>query len=378
MNEDKATRYHRLKRRTRLAGAVGGAVLLCAFWLGGASAWLRAVAAGAVDALPVDPAWRDPLVVMVYLVGLCVAAEAVALPLAAYRGYVLEKRYGLSTQTWRRWLADYGKASALGLALALAMGSTAYALLRWSATWWWLPTGLVFTLGTIVLAFVAPIVLFPLFFHLKPLDRAHLVGRLVALAQRAGAPVLGVFEWDLGERSSTANAALVGLARTRRILLSDTLLASYTDDEIEVILAHELAHHVHGDLWKAIALDGVVTLGALLAGHVALAFAVGVAGVVSRTDVAGLPVLLLAGAVWSTLTLPLVNALSRRHERRADRFALDLTRNPDAFISAMRRLGAQNLADQQPSRVTQWLFHSHPPLPERVGAARAWIDQHAA
>ena len=202
-----------------------------------------------------------------------------------------------------------------------------------------------------------------------------LVARLGA-ARRAGAPVLGAYEWQLGARTRAANAALVGLGRTRRILLSDTLLAGYSEEEIEVILAHELAHHVHGDLWRALGIDALIIAGALLAGHVALHAAVGHHGLEAVADVAGMPVLLLAAAGWSLLALPLVNGLSRTHERRADAFALDLTRNPEAFIAAMRRLGAEHLADEEPSPLVRWLFHSHPPLPERIGAAREWMHQH--
>lgn len=377
MNEDKATRYHRLKRRTRLAGAAGGGLALAGFWLGGASADLRAAAEHLTAALAVPPAAQPAVVVLLYVLAFCVLAEAVALPLAWYRGHVLERRYGLSTQTQGRWLFDHVKAAGLGTVLALAAAVVAYEMLRRWPLWWWLPTGLAFTAATIVLAFVAPVLLFPLFFRLRPLERDSLVSKLVMLAGRAGTPVLGVYEWHLGDRTRAANAALVGLGQTRRILVSDTLLTAYSEDEIEVIFAHELAHHVHGDLWKALAMDAALTLGALLAGHVALRLTGGIGGVQGPADVAGLPVLLLAAAAWSLLTLPLANALSRAHERRADRYALDLTRNPDAFIAAMRRLGAQNLADEEPSQLTRWLFHSHPPLPERVGAARAWMRQHA-
>ena len=378
MNEDKATRYHRLKRRTRLAGVAGGGALLTAFWLTGASAWVARAADRLVSMHSPAPLSHAAAVVLVYVLALCLLAEAVSLPLEVYRGFVLERRYDLSTQTFGRWLADHAKASALGLGLALGAGSAAYALLRWSPAWWWLPTSALLTAGSVGLAYVAPVVLFPLFFRLKPLDRETLGRRLVGLAERAGAPVLGVYEWQLGARTRAANAALVGLGRTRRILLSDTLLGGYSEEEIEVILAPELAHHVHGDLWKALAVDAALTAGALLAGHLALRQAVGLGGLASTADVAGLPVLLLAAACWSALTLPVVNALSRAHERQADRFALDLTRNPEAFIAAMRRLGAQHLADEEPSRLARWLFHSHPPLPERVAAARRWMSRQVA
>jgi STE24 endopeptidase len=176
----------------------------------------------------------------------------------------------------------------------------------------------------------------------------------------------------LAEKTRKANAALAGLGGTRRILVSDTMLAEYTEDEIEVVLAHELAHHVHGDIWKGIAFEcGLILAGFYLASRVlrALAAAIGLHGV---DDVAGLPLLLLAAGAVSLVMLPVAHAMSRAFERRADHFALRLTRNPGAFISAMKRLGAQNLAEEHPSRIVQWLFYSHPPVRQRIAAAQAF------
>jgi STE24 endopeptidase len=244
--------------------------------------------------------------------------------------------------------------------------------LRWSPTAWWLFSAASLALLQVVLAQLAPVLLLPLFYTFKPLDRPALVERLVALAERAGARVLGVFEWRMSDRTRKANAALAGIGRTRRILLSDTLLAEHSDDEIEVILAHELAHHVHHDIWTAIALEAaLLTLGFYLADR-ALDAAAGRFGIAAKDDVAALPLLLLAGGAVSLALLPVANALSRAHERRADRYALDMTRNAAAFTSAMKRLGAQNLAEEQPSRLVELLFYSHPPMADRLEAARAW------
>jgi STE24 endopeptidase len=194
----------------------------------------------------------------------------------------------------------------------------------------------------------------------------------MTLADRAGARVLGAYEWGLGEKTKKANAALAGIGGTRRILVSDTMLAQYSDEEIEVVLAHEIGHHVHGDIWKGILFESALILaGFYLASRALAALAVpfGLHGV---DDVAGLPLLLLAAGAVSLVMVPVAHALSRAFERRADRFALDLTGNPQAFISAMRRLGAQNLAEEHPSKIVQWLFYSHPPILERIAAARAF------
>ena len=370
MNEDKATRYHRLKRRARVAAAALSASLLVVLVGSGAAAWLRD-RAWSVASLASSPAapW---VAVAAYVLFLFVIAEAITLPLAAYRGYVLDRRYGLGRQTWGQWLRDSAKASAIGLVLAVGAAEVIYWSLRTWPAWWWVPASAIFAAFTALLALAAPVVLLPLFFRFTPLERDVLRGRLLQLAHRAGTRVLGVYEWKLGEKSRAANAALVGLGGTRRIVISDTLLSEYSDEEIEVVLAHELAHHVHGDIRSMILADAGLTVVTLLACHVALVWGGPFLGLKSRDDLAGMPLLLLVAGAVSLLTLPLVNAWSRQHERRADRYALDLTANPEAFISAMRRLGAQNLADEYPSRIVEWLFHTHPPLPQRIQAAREW------
>ncbi len=252
------------------------------------------------------------------------------------------------------------------------LASLVYWCIRVSPERWWLIAGAAFALLIVGLTNLAPVVLLPLFYSVKPLDRDALRARLLTLAERAGARVLGAYEWGLAAKTKKANAALAGIGGTRRILVSDTMLSEYSDEEIEVVLAHEIAHHVHGDIWKGIAFESaLIFAGFFFASRVlsAIAQPLGLRGV---DDVAGLPLLLLTAGGVSVVMVPLAHAMSRAFERRADRFALDLTRNPTAFISAMRRLGAQNLAEDRPSRVVQWLFYSHPPLHERIAAAQAF------
>jgi STE24 endopeptidase len=372
VNENKATRYHRLKRRARVAGLVLGGGALAAFVFSGAAVRVREGAEAMAGALPLDAAWEPWAVVALFVLVLVLLAETLAFPLAAYRGYLLERRYGMGTETFAHWMRDHLKMVALGLLFGIFAAQAVYWTLREYPHWWWVIAAGLSSLFTVVLASAAPVLLFPLFYRVVPLQHESLRERLLRIARQAGTRVLGVYEWKLGERSRAANAALVGVGPTRRILLSDTLLAEYTDDEIEVILAHELAHHVHGDIRTGILLDAVLTLATLLVLHGALVLAWRPLGLQGPADVAGLPFLVMAGGLWSLLFVPLLNALSRSHERRADRFALDLTRNPAAFISAMRRLGQQNLAEEWPSRISEVLFHSHPPLPQRIAAAREW------
>lgn len=369
MNEDKSTRYHRLKRRSAVASVACSALLLGALLTSGLSASLADLARQASR----SASSQSPLAVALYVVLVAFLNELITFPLALYQGFLLERRYGLSKETSGGWLADHGKAAALGLCLSIAAAEAIYVSMRASTTWWWLFSSLVFIAAIAGITRLAPVLLLPLFYRFTPLAQESLRDRLVSLSDRAGVAVLGVYEWALGEKSRRANAALVGTGATRRILLSDTLLAEYSEDEIEVILAHEIAHHVHHDIRNAFAAESVLLVLALYAGAATLALSWQPLGLTGLSDVAGLPVLVLAGGALTMMATPLVNAFSRRNERRADRFAITLTKQPAAFISAMKRLGTQNLAEEHPSTLVLWLFHSHPPIEQRIEAARTFL-----
>jgi STE24 endopeptidase len=371
VNEDRAARYQRLKRRAGILSLACSAALLGALVATGASVALRSAAASAASRVA-PAAALAPATVLGYVALLLAVTELVGLPLAFYGGFVLERRYGLSNESLAGWLADQAKSVAVGLVLGGGGAELIYWLIRRSPDGWWLSAGALFTLVIVGLTNLAPVLLLPLFYSVKPLAREALGARLVALADRAGARVLGAYEWGLGEKTKKANAALAGLGATRRILVSDTMLAEYTDDEIEVVLAHEIAHHVHGDIWKGMAFESALLLAGFYLASRVLRAAAGPAGLAGVDDVAGLPLLMLAAGAVSLVMVPFAHAMSRAFERSADRFALDLTRNPGAFVSAMRRLAAQNLAEEHPSRIVQWLFYSHPPIRDRIAAAQAF------
>jgi STE24 endopeptidase len=367
VNEDKATRYHRLKRQSDLASMLWSVLLLGGLAATGGSARLRDAAAALAPASA--PAFAT---VLWFIVLLSILHEIAAVPLAFYSGFFLERRYGLSKETLRSWLADQAKAFGIALVVGVTAGELVYGFIRLSPDRWWLAAGITFSLLIVGLTNLAPVLLLPVFYTLKPLEREALKARLIALAERAGARVLGAYEWGLGEKTMKANAALAGLGSTRRILVSDTMLAEFSDEEIEVVLAHEIAHHVHGDIWKGIAFESALIVAGFYLASQVLHAAAGPIGLRGVSDVAGLPLLLLAAGAVSLVMVPAAHAMSRAFERKADRFALDLTRNPAAFISAMRRLSAQNLAEEHPSRIVQWLFYSHPPVKDRISAAQSF------
>jgi len=311
--------------------------------------------------------------VVIYFVLALFLYELLTLPLGVLSGYFLERRFGLLNQSARAWAWDYLKAQGLSLVLGILSVEFLYFFLRWAGPWWWLPAGTAFALLFVILAQLTPVVILPLFFKFKPLPESDLTRRLAELCRRAGARVLGIYEWGLSAQTRRANAALVGWGATRRVVLSDTLLKNFTPSEIEIVLAHELGHFRLGHLSKLL----LVQTGATF-----IAFAV--AGLVFRglgpwfglthiADPAGMPLLVLAFIGAGLAGLPVINMISRYLERQADYFALSLTGLIGSFISAMEHLAALNLAEMDPHPVIEFLFHGHPSPARRIQAAKNYM-----
>ena len=357
----RARAYH----RRRLALSLGELLLTAAYLIvlvetGAAARLAERVAAW-------TPRWWLALAVVALV--LAGGYRLLSLPLAWLGGYWLPRRYGLLHQSLGRWLWDAAKAALIGGPLGLVAVETVYGLMRWS-TWWWLWSAVIFLGGYALLALVAPVWLVPLFYRLTPLPDGPLKSRLLALAARVGVPVTGVWVVDQSRKSRTANAAVTGLGRTRRILLFDTLLDAFTPDEVEAVLAHELAHQLHGDIRRGLLVQGALTLvtfwvasGALRAGGTWLRLD-------GPADIAGLPLFGLVLMVVGLVALPVANGWSRHVEHAADRFALETLPGPGPFIAAMERLAALNLAERDPHPVEEFFLYSHPPIGRRIAYAR--------
>lgn len=370
--QEKARAYARIRRRLWVIELVLGGLYLF-LWAG--LRWnipvRRALGADTAGGMmPIALPWWIGVLLMALAVGL--PWFLLTFPLSCYRGYILPHRYGLSTQTLRGWFTDSAKGIALSASIGAPMLVGLYALLRQAPGVWWLWAASGYTLATAVLTALSPILLMPIFYKFQPLDtsRADLAQRLTALAHAAGAEVQGVFKFDMSRRTRAANAALVGLAKTRRIILGDTLLNEFTDDEIETVLAHELGHHVHRDIPLSLLVQtGFNFLAFFLASRglhwYATAFAL-----TGLSDPAGLPFLMAWFGFLGFVTMPAANAFSRWRERLADSFALRLTKKPSAFADAMTRLANQNLAQVDPEPWVVLLLYSHPPLKERIRRAR--------
>ncbi len=358
-----ARRYHRWQLWLSVAAFVLTVAVLCA-WLWSGAAVALAVALGA-------RLGSRAAVVALMLAAVGGSTSAATFPLDVLRGFVLPRRAGLLSQSLRAWLVDKAKAVALGGVLGLAAFELLYALLAWSPQWWWLWGAAALGLGSVLLTAIVPVWIVPLFYRLTPLTDASLRERLLALAARVGVVAAEVSVADFSRKGRTANAAVVGLGRTRRILVSDTLLANFPPDEVEVVLAHELAHHARGHLARGLLLQ-LVLLGASFAlAHRALGVATAAFGLPEAADPAGLPLLALLLTGLGLLATPLAAAWSRRLERQADADALEVTRAPAAFVAAMERLGRLNLAERRPNRLKELLFATHPSLEQRIALAQA-------
>jgi STE24 endopeptidase len=357
----KAKEYARIRRRLFLVDLALGAAFVLVWLLSGASLGLRNQVMALTD--------QSLLTVALYAAVFGAVYGLLDAPLSYYSGFVLPHRYGLSTQTLRAWLWDQVKGAAIGGVLGLVLLEVMYVLLRVSPGWWWLWTALVMLFFSVILSNLAPVLIMPLFYKFVPLDDADLADRLTRLSEQAGAHVRGVYRFDMSSKTVQANAAVVGLGGTRRIILGDTLLEAFSSDEIETILAHELGHHVHGDLGKGILVGSALTLiGLWLAGQ-ALSWGVAAFGFAGLADVAAMPLLALALGAFELVTMPLNNGYSRWRESLADRYALEATRKSEAFASAMTRLANQNLSEADPERWVEVLLYSHPAISRRVAMA---------
>ena len=363
-----AHRYNRIHRWLGIAEFALGIVFLLVL-LAGWSGSLRDLAMGSGRSYP--------FAVFLYVLMLTLISKALGLPLDFY-SFRLEHRYQLSNQKTRAWIWDELKGVAVTLVLVSLLAELLYFIIREFPEHWWVLAWLGFLCVVVLLAQLAPVVLFPIFYKFEPLQDDELKGRLVRLAERAGTRIRGVYKWHLSEKTKKANAALTGLGNTRRVILADTLLENYSPDEIEAVLAHELGHHVHKHIMKGIAAQAAVTLLGFWAANWALQYAIARWHMfVTLSDFANLPLLILIFAALSFLLMPAMNAFSRYNERQADRYAFENTASVAPFISSMNKLAEQNLAEKTPSMWVEWWFYSHPSIGRRVAAAEGWAKTSA-
>jgi STE24 endopeptidase len=364
--QQQAKVYARLRRRWMLVDLLFGLAYLLAWLVFGWSIALRDLLETITPNI-----WLQVLLYAAIFGGIY---SMIDLPLSFYTGFRLPHRFGLSNQTLYGWISDQVKGLLVAAPLGALLLEGLYALLRTFPDTWWLWAAIALLFINVILANLAPVLLMPIFYKIVPLanEHAELAERLVRLAERAGTRVRGVYKFDMSRRTKAANAALTGLGNTRRIILGDTLLNEFTADEIETVLAHELAHHVHRDIPLIIAVDTVTTLVGFYLAGLGLEWGAEFLGLRGVADLAAFPLFILVVGLYGLLTMPLSNGFSRWRERMADQYALLMTGNGPAFASAMARLANQNLADAEPEAWVEWLLYSHPALGKRIRMAEKY------
>lgn len=365
--QEKAREYARLRRRLFLLEiGLAGALLLTLVFSG--------ISAKLSQYLTLPQPWAAA----VYFLILSFGYGIVTAPLSYYQGLALPRRFGLSVQTLRGWLKDIAKASMLTLSLGTGLVIFVYWLLGRLPDLWWLTTAAFAFILSLFLTWLTPNLLLSLFFKLRPLENNELKQKLVNLARQARVRVCDVSTIDLSSKSTAANAMLAGLGGSKRIILSDTLLEQYSTAEIEIVLAHELAHHKHRDILKLLAVQGISFVLIFLVAHLALKASLELLHYEGINDIATLPMLMLVLAGAELILSPVANAFSRRLESAADKKAIELTRNPEAFITAMTKLTDQNLSEAQPPWWAELLFYDHPPYTKRIALARNYLTEDSA
>jgi len=358
-----ARRYNRIHRRLNVADAALMVIMLVVVLVTGWTHSLHALA------FRISGATHYARALFFYILMLSLIGKLLSLGLDIY-SFRIEHEYHLSNQKVKSWLRDEVKGFLVSLVISALLAEVLYAIIQAAPIIWWLIAWAAFLLLFVLFAQIAPIVLFPIFYSFETLKNESLRERLLRLSEHAKTRVRGVYEWKLSEKSNKANAALMGLGNTRRIVISDTLLASYTDDEVEAVMAHELGHHVHKHIFYGIMMQAAVSFAAFWMLKTVLRKAG--AYFANQADFSNLPLMILVVMAMTLLLMPLMNAYSRYNEREADRYAWKSIPSVEPFITAIDKLAEQNLAEREPSWIVEILFHSHPPVSKRIAAAEKW------
>lgn len=297
---------------------------------------------------------------------------------ASARSEQVLREYGLSNQTWPAWISDQLRGTGLTLALTLpGLLLLVWLARRWTGHWWVI-AGLGAVVITVVMSFLYPVVIEPIYNNFHELEAGPLRDSLLHLADEDGIEVKDVLVADASRRTTALNAYVSGIGSSRRIVLYDTLLARATPDEIRLVVAHELGHVKHNDVLRGTLIGALGALAgiALLAGVLSSSWLRTRAGFTSAADPRAIAAILALAAIVSTVAGPAVNLVSRRVEANADLHSLTLTHDAKTFIDVERRLALTNLSSLGGNHVSYHLFGTHPSTPERIAMARAWAQRH--
>jgi STE24 endopeptidase len=363
--QKKAKRYEKIKLTAGITESIVSAVLLFLFVALGFSERLESYA----FSFTLNP--YVALMIFVFIIG--AVSYVISFPVDYVFSFRLEHKFGLSNQKFIKWVEENLKSLAVGIVLGVPVLLLFYYFLL-NYTLWWVWFGCLILVYSVILAQIAPVVIFPLFYKFHPINNESLKEKILDLCKKVGFRVKGVYVFNMSKTTKKANAAFTGIGRTKRIILGDTLVTGFSEDEILTVFAHELGHYKKRHIKKNILFSigsTFVTLFILSIVYSALLPAFGFA---NRWDIAALPLLALMAGVFGFLTKPIGSYISRRFEFEADRFAIKLIGNFDVFKSMMEKLAFQNLADEEPNRFVEFWFRSHPSIKRRIDTGKKYFN----
>jgi len=308
---------------------------------------------------------NDYIVLILFVVVIGGLDMLIMFPLSWYSGYYLEHKFDLSNQTFGQWMWEKTKGLLVSLPIAMVLMIIFYALLKNFATYWWAIMATVMLIFSVILARLAPVLIFPLFYDFDELEDEELATKVENLCNQVGMDLKGIYQFNLSKNTKKGNAAFTGLGKSRRVILGDTMLEKLDQNEILAVLAHELGHYKLKHLWKGMLVSVVMTYTGLFLVSLLYNQFYPLVGE-NQYTIAALPIMAIILSIYSFVTSPISNAYSRKNEREADDFAVDLTNDNQAFISGLEKLSKQNLSDPDPHPLAVFFYYSHPPINERL------------
>lgn len=357
--------YNKIKREITILDLVLSFSLLCFFAFSGSSRYLQSN----VEFYTTN----EYLQFVLFFLVIASVFYIASLPLDYYSSYVVEHDFELSNQSLSGWFCEKLKHVFVGAIIAIPIALVFYLFLKTTGSLWWLYFGLFYILFTLIIVLVAPVLILPVFYKTAPLNNQELSEKLSKMAVSNGISVKEIKTFNLSKNTKKANAALTGLGSTKTILLADTLLESFSHEEIFAVFAHEIGHFRGRHIVKNLVINSVFTLLSLFCCAWAYFLIAGMLGYGSLTGLAALPLLAFLLFVFSFILTPLLNSISRAFEFEADAFAVR-TAGKKNFVSALRKLAEKNLSDDDAPALYEYFFFSHPLLRKRIVAAEALVD----
>jgi STE24 endopeptidase len=357
-----AKKYNNIKLAVAIAKGITSFILILLFVASGLSLTLQHYLEGFIS--------NSYLLFIAFIIVTGAAAGIIFFPVNYYTEFYLEHKYNLSNQTFLKWIWENTKTLLVSGAISIPVLLIFFYSLNKFNLLWWLPFAIILFVISVILARIVPVFILPIFYKIVPVENVDLINRIRALAGGAGIKVENVYKFNLSKNTKKANAAFTGIGKSKRILLGDTLLESYSADEIETVIAHELGHYKRKHIIKNILIGTASSFLTLFLIAYLYNLSLSWFGFTTVVQIAAIPLLSLWAMIISLILNPLSNMLSRKFEYEADEYAIHSTNKREAFIATLEKLTDQNLGDREPHPLVEWFFYSHPSIKNRVAALK--------